>query len=79
MTLARPDYSLLDSPGGGLLLTEHPVHGRQVWTLVKLKTRRGANCARCHRPLGPSAYRPVTNRNNRMERICERCVTGKRP
>jgi hypothetical protein len=56
--------------------------GRQCWTKCKMTkhTRESRQCAMCKGPLGKEAFRPITNGNNRMERICLECgsnVSGK--
>lgn len=75
MNLRPGDYILLERPGRGLLTTEHPRYGRQVWSRSRLRRHRNSPCAQCRRePLGEQAYRPIGNGMNRMERICERCA-----
>lgn len=64
-------YTIVDCVSG-ILFTEHPEYGPQVWSLVKLRTRKGDRCAICGLRVGEQAYRPVTNRGNRMMRICIR-------
>ena len=46
-----------------------------VWSIVKL--RKSSRCAECKEPLavGAMAFRPLTNGNNRMDRLCGRCVS----
>lgn len=51
-------------------------HGRQLWTRIAL--RKPAACWSCGTALEPrdSAYRPITNADNRMHRLCRACVEG---
>lgn len=59
----------------GLILVRHPRYGQQIWSLARLTKRRlGDACAACNRPVGPKAYRPLTNLGNRMMRICLECA-----
>lgn len=49
-------------------------HGSQVFTACRL--RKKTRCCVCYAVLKPGAeaFRPVTNGNNRMDRICGQCV-----
>ncbi len=67
--MARADYTILEVPGPGLMLTRSRF-GRQLWALAKLRQHKTSKCAMCDGPLGAEAYRPMTNLGNRMERIC---------
>jgi hypothetical protein len=59
----------------GVMFTTHREFGRQVWEVAKLtKKYQGRKCCECGRPLGLRAYRPISNLNNRMERMCLRCA-----
>jgi hypothetical protein len=64
-------YTVIDFPDSGLMLTDSPGRGRQIWSLCKLKSRKDAPCAICGASVGDEAYRPVTNLDNRMDRICK--------
>lgn len=47
---------------------------RQVWVLVKVRKQSKA-CAECQENLqGQMAYAPITNLDNRGERLCRHCV-----
>ncbi len=63
----------------GVALLTHPRFGRQVW--VRSKLRKSCQCAVTGRPLhaGDSAYRPLTNQYNRMQRICEQVIKDSFP
>lgn len=58
----------------GLFTTTHSEYGRQVWSRCKLRKHQGVKCAQCDTPVGAEAFRPVTNRSNRMRRICTYCA-----
>lgn len=56
--------------------TDHPEYGRQLWGLAKLtKKHKGDLCAMCGLSVGTVAFRPSTNKSNRMKRICVRHLT----
>jgi hypothetical protein len=66
-------YKIVKFPGVGLMLTRHWQYGEQIWSRVRLTKRHsGDHCAQCSEPVGAMAYRPITNRSNRMMRICTR-------
>jgi hypothetical protein len=50
-------------------------YGIQLWSRTKL--RKDSKCAVCEDPIakGTTAFSPLTNDMNRMERVCEPCVT----
>lgn len=51
-----------------LVLLGHPIFGRQLWSTVKV--RKSKYCIVTGAPLkGKEAFSPVTNGNNRMDRI----------
>ncbi len=63
----------------GIALLTHPRYGRQVW--VRSQVRKSCRCAvtgSAIRP-GQTAYRPITNSSNRMERICEQVIKDSFP
>ena len=63
----------------GIIRTRHPEHGEQIWSRSKLTYRhKNDPCAQCGLPVGDVALRPVTNKANRMKRICLRHLTGAR-
>ena len=51
------------------------VYGRQLWIFVKV--RQNHRCHICQKLYGPKSpmFRPLTNTSNRMERICDGCMT----
>lgn len=53
------------------LVTLEWINGLDIWTLVKLRTPK--RCAITGKPLaaGQHAYSPITNGDNRMDRISE--------
>jgi len=68
-------YEITRIPGQGLVLASGP-YGVHPWSVcyTKCRTRATRRCVLCGGPLGKSAYRPLTNGNDRMERICVECV-----
>jgi len=68
--IAGFDYSIIGYPGAGMMLTDHPKYGRQLWVSVKLRVHKNDKCAICDQELGKEAYRPMTNLGNRYARIC---------
>jgi hypothetical protein len=64
--------------GDGIIGTSHPEYGVQIWARSRLTYRhKNDRCAQCGLPVGNIALRPVTNKANRMERICLRHLDGK--
>lgn len=54
------------------ILTGFP-HGTQMW--AECTIRKDKQCVLCGCDLKKEkAYRPITNRGNRMERICLECI-----
>ena len=50
-------------------------YSNQVWSKSNItKKKIGQPCWECRRPIGKEAYRPTTNKSNRMERICLNCI-----
>ncbi|KKM06115.1 hypothetical protein LCGC14_1747350 [marine sediment metagenome] len=50
-------------------------YGEQLWAVSNLtKKKIGKGCAICSSELGKKAYRPTTNKSNRMDRICIPCI-----
>lgn len=67
-----PFYNIVRCPSPGLMFTDHPDYGQQMWTLAKLtKKHIHDKCAICGLDVGTHAYRPITNLGNRMLRICQ--------
>ena len=58
----------------GIAVLDHPRYGRQVW--VRCQTRKPCVCAVTGQPIPAKgfAYRPLTNQNNRRERIAEPAI-----
>ncbi len=51
------------------------IEGNQVWSKSNMtKKKIGKLCWECKEPIGKEAYRPITNKSNRMERICLNCI-----
>lgn len=57
----------------GLDIIESREHGRQI--AVKTKTRKTNRCHQCQQPqpTGTFMWRPLTNKVNRMIRLCDTC------
>ncbi|KKK93816.1 hypothetical protein LCGC14_2689070 [marine sediment metagenome] len=50
-------------------------YGTQVWAISNLtKRHKDDNCGICSLKVGNRAYRPTTNKSNRMVRICIQCI-----
>lgn len=63
-------YTILERLGK-LLVTYHPIYGRQLWAVNPIhKASRDNPCAVCRRPIGDKAFKPVSETVNRFERIC---------
>jgi hypothetical protein len=58
----------------GIAMLSHPRYYRQVW--VRCCLRKAHRCAVTGKmiPAGGTAYRPLTNQRNRMERISEQAI-----
>lgn len=73
--LSRDDdmYEVVKILSDGVVAINHERYGRQLWSKSKL-TKRHKNdaCAICGLSVGDTAFRPVTNKGNRYERICTR-------
>ena len=55
----------------GLLVTTHSTYGTQLWSQANLtKKYQDKFCVICEKRLGKIAYSPITNKGNRMVRIC---------
>ncbi len=67
-------YQIYTASTDGIALIEHGRYGRQVW--VRCALRKPATCAVTGRPMpaGATAFRPLTNQNNRMVRISEQVI-----
>lgn len=72
---SREDIKVLDARIVGIT---HARYGRQLWVLMGVPIRKPQECTICEQRFGPGStkmFRPVTNGYNRMERICQRCIT----
>lgn len=62
----------------GLLVTDHAEYGRQVWGLANITYKHAHDaCELCGGMVGNKGYRPITNKGNRMKRICRNHETEK--
>lgn len=70
--MIHPGYTIIDEPGSGLLLIDHPDYGTQLWGRGRTTYKHsGDACILCGRIVRNIAYRPVGNPGNRMLRICD--------
>ena len=75
--MVDPRYKVAPNFTGGLLGTVHPKYGRQLWTRARMTRRhRHDACVLCGAEVGAEAFLPLTNRSNRMARICLRHARG---
>jgi hypothetical protein len=66
-------YRICKAPAEGILLIRHPAYGMQIWSLCRMtKKHKDDKCVICGLNVGEQAYRPLTNKGNRMLRICTR-------
>ncbi len=73
-TRTDSDYVIDMAGTDGIAMMTHPRYGRQVW--VRCQVRKDSRCTVTGAVIrkGQTAYRPLTNQNNRMERICEQVI-----
>lgn len=69
-------YTLIKRLSDDLVGLSSYDYGRQLWS--KCKVRKQHRCRGCGKsfPVGSEMYRPITNKRNRMKRICEGCIRG---
>jgi len=70
------EYKIVKHPGEGILLILSSYEGKQLWVLSEQTVRKNHECKICSRTISKGkdrAYRPITNLNNRMDRICSEC------
>ena len=73
-------YKILQFSSDGLMLTYHPRYGQQLWALARTtKVHMNDECVICELPVQRVSFRPMTNKGNRMERICRRHLTQRAP
>ena len=55
-------------------------YGKQLWAVANLtKKHKDDRCPICDLKVGDRAYRPTTNKSNRMKRICIPCIESIKP
>lgn len=71
--MIRP-YKLTLRRSEGLVVTEHPDYGRNLW--ARARVRKSSRCVLCDATtvVKATAYSPITHGLNRMHRICQACV-----
>lgn len=68
------DYKLIERPGIGLALFQFESQRHVLFARMKLRKLRHHSCASYGEKLQIEAYRPITNKDNRMHRICLACA-----
>jgi hypothetical protein len=70
------NYRVVRKLSDGLLVLLSDLFGQQMWGKGKVtkRIRETRNCVLCEGNLGEQAYRPITNKGNRYERICVKCL-----
>ena len=69
------EYKLMDILASELVGLYSEKYGKQLWGVVNLtKKHKDDDCAICELKVGSKAYRPTTNKSNRMDRICIPCI-----
>ena len=68
------DYHLVKVLGNKVVVLEHWQYGTAIWSTGVL--RKPKSCAVCRNSLekGTEAYRPMTNKTFRADRVCVRCM-----
>ena len=72
-----PRYQIAKRVSGGVIVTDSAEFGSQMWSLMTRPMYKNRQCANCGKSISRStdpAYRPITNRGNRADRICVPCV-----
>jgi len=68
-------YTLIKDETGFFVVLGHWQYGTQIWT--EIKPRKPHKCTICRADIAMQpCYRPITNRSNRMERICIPCMAA---
>ena len=69
------NYKLVAEMGPTLVVLESREFPPKMWT--ECTVRKYHRCVACNGNIkkGRRAYRPITNGNNRMDRICIACIT----
>jgi hypothetical protein len=49
-------------------------YGEQLWAAITLRKNKDCFVCEIAMPRGGKAYRPITNGDNRMDRLCVSCV-----
>ena len=66
-----PRYVIKQKPSGGVIVTEHPEYGTQMWSLGRITHKHSRDdCVLYGSKIGSTGYRPLTNLGNRSFRIC---------
>jgi hypothetical protein len=72
----RQTYLIHTRPNKDLAVLYSAAFGTQGWVRVEVtkRIRLTRRCSSCGKRLGKKAFRPLTNKSNRMDRICEPCI-----
>ena len=70
------EYKIARYVADGILRVLSTHEGIQLWVLTNTVVRKDHKCALCEKTIlkgKERAYLPITNLNNRMDRICPEC------
>lgn len=71
--MSKSDYTIVEFLSEDMMGTWHPEFGKQLWVKSKMTRKHNKDkCAICDLIVGKQAFRPLTNKDNRMMRICLR-------
>lgn len=71
----KTKYKLIKILSPEIVALDSLEYGTQVWAVSNLtKRHKDDNCGICTSKVGDKAYRPATNKSNRMIRICISCI-----
>lgn len=69
------EYELIKILSPEIVVLDSFEYGTQIWVVSNLtKKHKDDNCGICTSKVGNKAYRPTTNKSNRMIRICISCI-----
>jgi len=70
------EYKIARYVAKGILRVLSTYEGIQLWVLTNQPVRKNHKCVLCEKTISKGeerAYLPITNLNNRMDRICVEC------
>jgi len=77
--MSKTDYTIKTRLNDEVIGVASLRYGSQLWTLAKLRRRKGEPCVLCGTKVKRYAFRPITNKGNRGRRICQSCGAGGKP